>query len=112
VRRAGNPDAYVRQIVITENRTRFRKHRVAEQLTDHLPEPASDGGTGRPDDRVALMAALRAPEPADAASGALRDRCDRDPGSSVAMVTASSTAVCTRSRRASGSRQGKPPDGS
>jgi hypothetical protein len=38
VRRSGNPDAYVRQIVINENRNRFRKRRVPERLTDSLPE--------------------------------------------------------------------------
>src|SRR5271169_5417517 len=38
VRRSGDPDAYVRQIVINENRNRFRKHRVTEQLTGSPPE--------------------------------------------------------------------------
>ena len=38
VRRTGNPEAYVRRIVINENRNRFRKHRVAERLTDAPPE--------------------------------------------------------------------------
>src|SRR5271163_600992 len=33
VRRSGNPEAYIRQIVINENRNRFRKRRVAERLT-------------------------------------------------------------------------------
>jgi DNA-directed RNA polymerase specialized sigma24 family protein len=38
VRRSGDPDAYVRQIVINENRNRFRKRRVPERLTDSPPE--------------------------------------------------------------------------
>src|SRR5215469_6345477 len=33
VRRAGDPDAYVRRIMINENRKRFRKRRVAEDLS-------------------------------------------------------------------------------
>ena len=59
VRRAGNPDAYLRQIVINENRNRFRKRRVAERLTGQLPEPGSPDGTGEHDERLALIAALR-----------------------------------------------------
>src|SRR3984957_8036760 len=34
VQRSGDPDAYVRRIVINENRNPFRKRRVAERLTD------------------------------------------------------------------------------
>ena len=36
VRRAGDPDAYVRRILINENRKRFRKHRVPEDLHGDL----------------------------------------------------------------------------
>ena len=66
VRRTGNPEAYVRRIVVNENRNRFRKQRVAERLTDTPPEPGSGAGTGpgadatsQYDERSALMAALR-----------------------------------------------------
>lgn len=71
VRRTGNPEAYVRRIVINENRNRFRKQRVAEQLTDVPPEPGPGPGRGpvggaspvdatsQYDERSALMAALR-----------------------------------------------------
>jgi RNA polymerase sigma factor (sigma-70 family) len=59
VRRSGNPDAYVRQIVINENRNRFRKHRVPEHLTDQLPETGVADATGRHDERLALIAALQ-----------------------------------------------------
>ena len=38
VRRADDPDAYVRRIVVNANRNRFRKTRVSELLTDSLPE--------------------------------------------------------------------------
>ena len=47
VRRSGNPDAYVRQIVVNENRNRFRKHRVPEHLTDQLPEHPVADATGQ-----------------------------------------------------------------
>ena len=64
VSRSGNPDAYLRQIVLNENRNRFRKRRVTERLTSQLPEPggaalASTAPAGDPDDRLALLAALR-----------------------------------------------------
>jgi RNA polymerase sigma-70 factor (sigma-E family) len=59
VRRAGDPEAYVRRIVINENRNRFRKYRVAERLTDSLPEPGTADATSRYDQRSALIAALR-----------------------------------------------------
>jgi RNA polymerase sigma-70 factor (sigma-E family) len=64
VRRTGNPEGYVRRIVINENRNRFRKQRVAERLTDAPPESAradttSADATRQYDDRSALMAALQ-----------------------------------------------------
>jgi len=64
VRRTGNPEAYVRRIVVNENRNRFRKQRVAERLTDTPREPGSGAGPGADatsqyDERSALMAALR-----------------------------------------------------
>jgi RNA polymerase sigma-70 factor (sigma-E family) len=58
VRQAGDPDAYVRAIVIHENSQRFRKHRVREDLRAAVPEPG-----GRLDDELdglAERAALRA----------------------------------------------------
>src|SRR5580698_1342360 len=59
VRRADSPDAYLRRIVVNANRNRFRKVRVAEQLTEAVPDllTAADGPDGW-HDRAALMAAL------------------------------------------------------
>ena len=59
VRRSRNPDAYVRQIVVNENRNRFRKRRVAERLTDQLPERGVADSTGHHDERLAIIAALQ-----------------------------------------------------
>ena len=59
VSRSGSPEAYVRKIVINENRNRFRKRRVAEQLTDQLPEQGITDMTGHRDERLALIAALQ-----------------------------------------------------
>lgn len=58
IRRAQDPDSYVRRVMVNANRSRFRKRRVAEQLTGAVPEPAPMDATGGCDDRVTLMAAL------------------------------------------------------
>ena len=59
VRRTENPEAYVRRIVINENRNRFRRQRVAERLTDAPPEYGAPDTTTESDERAALMAALQ-----------------------------------------------------
>lgn len=59
VRRADDPDAYLRRIVVNANRSRFRKLRVPEVLTAALPELAAgfDDADQR-SRRDALVAAL------------------------------------------------------
>ena len=64
VRRTGSPDAYVRRIVVNENRNRFRKRRVTERLTDSPPESWTADATGRYDERSALIASIQATIPA------------------------------------------------
>jgi RNA polymerase sigma-70 factor (sigma-E family) len=59
VRKADDPDAYVRRIVVNSNRNRFRKLRVPELLTDSLPDLAAPlAAAGQRDDRAVLMQAL------------------------------------------------------
>jgi RNA polymerase sigma-70 factor (sigma-E family) len=58
VRRAGDPDAYVRKIMLNANHSRFRKRRVPEHLTGAMPDLGATDGTGSHDDRHALIAAL------------------------------------------------------
>lgn len=60
VRRADDPDAYVRRIVLNANRSRFRGRRVSELLTAAPPDAGAADETGHRDDRSALMAALKA----------------------------------------------------
>ena len=72
VRRTGNPEAYVRRIVINENLNRFRKHRVAERLTDSLPESGTADATREYDERSALIAALQRLAPKQRAVVVLR----------------------------------------
>jgi hypothetical protein len=59
VRRADDPDAYLRRIVVNANRNRFRKLRVPEVLTASLPELASAmDGVEEQHRRDALVKAL------------------------------------------------------
>ena len=60
VRRTGNPDAYVRRIMVNANSGRFRKRRVAERLTGEVPDLVGVSSTDPSDDRAALIAALMA----------------------------------------------------
>ncbi|MFF3073607.1 SigE family RNA polymerase sigma factor [Kitasatospora sp. NPDC057904] len=59
VSRADSPDAYVRRMLVSCNSDRFRKRRVAERLTEALPEVAAPGDTaGQVDQRRTLLDAL------------------------------------------------------
>ena len=59
VRKADDPDAYIRRIVVNANKSRFRKLRVRELLTDSPPELAAPTDlVGQHDDRAALIDAL------------------------------------------------------
>ena len=70
VRRAADPDAYVRKIVVNANLNRFRKRRVIEDLTAAVPEVAHSGDpVGRHEDRAALIGG--------SASAAVRAACRR-----------------------------------
>jgi RNA polymerase sigma-70 factor (sigma-E family) len=59
VRRADNPDAYLRRVVVNANRSRFRKIRVGEVLTETVPDlvAAADAADQR-HTRDSLVAAL------------------------------------------------------
>jgi RNA polymerase sigma-70 factor (sigma-E family) len=58
VRRADDPDSYVRRILINADHSRFRKHRVGETSGPRLPEPVTPDGTDALDQRSDLIAAL------------------------------------------------------
>jgi RNA polymerase sigma-70 factor (sigma-E family) len=72
VRRADDPDAYVRRILINLHHRRFRRPRVAERPAEGAPEPAVADGTGRIDQRSDLLAALRELPPRQRAVVVLR----------------------------------------
>ena len=58
VRRADDPDAYVRRILINADHGRFRKRRVREASGPRLPEPVTADGTDVLDQRSDRIAAL------------------------------------------------------
>jgi RNA polymerase sigma-70 factor (sigma-E family) len=59
VARTGDPDAYVRKIVINENLSRFRKRRVAEDLVGAVPEAPAAADADPLADSETLLRALR-----------------------------------------------------
>ena len=105
VSRAGNPDAYVRQIVINQNRNRFRKHRVAERLTDSPPESgavevACTDTTREYDERSALIAALQRLGPRQRAVIVLRYWMDLTEHETAAALNCSVGTVKSQASRA------------
>ena len=105
VRRSGDPDAYVRQIVINENRNRFRKRRVAERLTDSPPEsvlidvPWTDA-IREYDERSVLMTALQRLGPRQRAVIVLRYWLDLTEHETAAALNCSVGTVKSQASRA------------
>ena len=100
VSRAGNPEAYVRQIVINENRNRFRKHRAAEHVTDRVPERGGPDCAQALDERAALMAALRTLGPRQRAVVVLRYWLDLTEAETAAALGCSVGTVKSQASRA------------
>jgi RNA polymerase sigma-70 factor (sigma-E family) len=103
--RSGDPDAYVRQIVINQNRNRFRKHRVAERLTGSPPEfgcadvVATDTTRGY-EERSALVAALQRLGPRQRAVVVLRYWMDLTENETAAALNCSVGTVKSQASRA------------
>src|ERR1700742_3456689 len=72
VLRAGDPDAYLRRMVVNENHRRFRKQRVAEDLPGVLPDFGVTDEVASLDERASLLAALRQLPPRQRAVVVLR----------------------------------------
>jgi RNA polymerase sigma-70 factor (sigma-E family) len=104
VRRTGDPDAYVRRIVINENRRRFRKRRVAEDLSGDPPEPRDPGGgadsSPGPEERSALLDALRVLGPRQRAVVVLRYWLDMSEAETAAALNCSTGTVKSQASRA------------
>jgi RNA polymerase sigma-70 factor (sigma-E family) len=103
VARTGNPDAYVRRIVINENNTRFRKRRVTERLVDAVPEQAGYPSPGPADalgDSEALLKALRRLGPRQRAVIVLRFWMDMSEAETAAALGCSVGTVKSQASRA------------
>jgi RNA polymerase sigma-70 factor (sigma-E family) len=110
VRQAGDPDAYVRRIVINENRKRFRKHRVPEDLHGDLAGPLADHsgwqqpgvsqpGQQGPEERQALLDALRRLGPRQRAVIVLRYWLDLSEAETAAALNCSVGTVKSQASR-------------
>jgi len=104
VRRAGDPDAYVRRIVINEHRSRFRKRRVAEELrgdlADTLGSQQLGGQQQGPEEQHALLDALRSLGPRQRAVLVLRYWLDLSEAETAAALNCSVGTVKSQASRA------------
>jgi RNA polymerase sigma-70 factor (sigma-E family) len=103
VARTGDPDAYVRRIVINENHSRFRRRRVAESLVDAVPEPSRQRGADTADslsDSEALLKALRRLGPRQRAVIVLRFWMDMSEAETAAALGCSVGTVKSQASRA------------
>jgi RNA polymerase sigma-70 factor (sigma-E family) len=103
VRRAGDPDAYVRRILINENRKRFRKHRVPEDLHGDLASTLAGQAAGPlqgPEERQALLDALNRLGPRQRAVVVLRYWLDLSETDTAAALNCSVGTVKSQASRA------------
>ena len=98
VRRSNDPDAYVRQIVVNENRKRFRKHRVPEDLHGDLHDGAAGPQPG-PEERQALLDALSRLGPRQRAVIVLRYWLDLSEAETAAALNCSVGTVKSQASR-------------
>jgi RNA polymerase sigma-70 factor (sigma-E family) len=99
VRQAGDPDAYVRAIVIHENSKRFRKHRVREDLRAAVPEQITDADDGL-SERAALRHALSQLGPRQRAVIVLRFWLDMSEAATAQALDCSVGTVKSQASRA------------
>jgi RNA polymerase sigma-70 factor (sigma-E family) len=100
VMRTGNPDAYVRRIVINEHRSRFRKRRVEENLVSAVPERPGQAAGDLVSDSSALLQALRKLGPRQRAVIVLRYWMDMSEAETAAALNCSVGTVKSQASRA------------
>jgi RNA polymerase sigma-70 factor (sigma-E family) len=102
VRRADDPDAYVRRILVNMSNSRFRRRRVTENL--HALAELPDTGTPDPSDllgdRVAVVTALRQLPPRQRAIVVLRYLEDLSDAQVAAVLGCSAGTVRSQASRA------------
>jgi RNA polymerase sigma-70 factor (sigma-E family) len=101
VRRADDPDAYVRRILINASKSRFRKPRLSEQPSDgELPDPGVADPAADVGERSALLAALAELPPRQRAVVVLRYAEDMTDAQVGALLGCSAGTVRSQAARA------------
>ena len=100
VRRADDPDAYVRRILINASKSRFRRHRVSEQPAASAPEMAVADPAVTVDERSALLAALQELPQRQRAVVVLRYWEDLTDAQTGALLGCSASTVRSQAARA------------
>ena len=100
VKRAGDPDAYVRKIVINEHRNLFRKRRVTEELRADLHDAAAGSSHPEPENAHVLLAALGQLAPRQRAVVVLRYWLDLSEMETAATLGCSVGTVKSQASRA------------
>ena len=98
VTRTGDPEAYLRRIVVNENHRLFRKRRVAEDLPGELPD--SGVTVYMPDPHTELLAALRRLGPRQRAVIVLRYWLDMSEAETAATLGCTVGTVKSQASRA------------
>lgn len=107
----GDPEAYVRRIVINENRSRFRKRRVKENLVGAVPERPGQLAADTADavsNSSALLSALRKLAPRQRAVIVLRYWMDMSEAETAAVLNCSAGTVKSQASRALATLRGSP----
>lgn len=102
VRRADDPDAYVRRILINASKSRFRRNRMNEQPPGR-PDEAADAAADPAatiEERSALLAALNALPPRQRAVVVLRYWEDLSDAQAAALLGCSASTVRSQAARA------------
>ncbi len=102
VRRADDPDAYVRRILINASKSRFRRHRLSEQPSEpgDLPDPAVADAAADVGQRSALLTALAELPPRQRAVVVLRYVEDMTDAQVGALLGCSASTVRSQAARA------------
>ena len=102
VRKADDPDAYVRRILINASKSRWRRRRAAEQPGGppaEVPDPAADPAAAV-GERSALLAALSTLPPRQRAVVVLRYWEDLTDAQAAALLGCSASTVRSQAARA------------
>ena len=100
VRRADDPDAYVRRILINASKRRLRRRRVSEQPAATAPEAAVSDPTISVDERSALLGALQELPPRQRAVVVLRYWEGLTDAQTGALLGCSASTVRSQAARA------------